>query len=260
MKDILNDFIAEQSLIDALVDDLTEEQWLMPVRDVEMWNIKDAVIHIAFYDYAAVKLIKGEADDLVALSEAESGIDQYVRATKFHHLTGSEVLSWWREIRSRLVTLLYDKNPKDRIPWAPGMPMSAKSLASARLMELWAHSVDLYDALGIEPVVKDRITSTLFLSWQARLNAYRINNLEMPDTPVYLELALPSGRVWAKGEPGADNYIKGLAKDWALVAIRRRNWMDTELEVVGDEARRYASIVQTYAGWADPAPPAQRIR
>lgn len=260
MKDILNGFIAEQSLVDALVNDLTDEQWQTPLPDVEMWNIKDAIIHIAFFDYAATKLIAGEAEDLVALSQAESGEDQYVRATKFHHLTGPEVLSWWREVRTRLVNQLYDKNPKDRVPWAPGLPMSAKSLASARLMELWAHSVDIYDALGIDPVVKDRITSTLFLSWQARPNAYRINNLEMPDTPMYLELTLPSGELWAKGDPGAQNYIKGSAKEWALVAIRRRNWMDTELEVVGEEARRYASIVQTYAGWADPAPLAKTQR
>lgn len=259
MKDILNDFIAEQSLVDTIVADLTEAQWLMPVP-VEMWNLKDAIIHIAFFDYAAVKLIKGEAEDLVTLAEAESGQDEYIRATKFHHLTGAQILRWWREIRTRLVNLLYDKNPKDRVPWAPGLPMSAKSLASARLMELWAHSVDIYDALGMDPVVKDRITSTLFLSWQARPNAYRINNLEMPDTPVYLELILPSGEKWAKGDPDAQNTIKGSAKEWALVAIRRRNWMDTELEVIGEEARRYASIVQTYAGWADAAPPAKRQR
>lgn len=257
MKSILNDLLAEQALMDALVSDLTEEQWLMPLPDVEMWNIKDAIIHIAFFDYAANKLMKGEAEDLVAIAEAESGQDKYVRATAFHHLTGAEVLSWWREERTRMASTFYDKHPKDRIPWAPGFPMSAKSLASARLMELWAHSVDIYDALGIDPVVKERITSTLFLSWQARPYAYRINNLEMPDTPMYLELTLPSGEIWAKGDLEAKNYIKGSSREWALVSIRRRNWMDTNLDVVGEEARRYASIVQTYAGWADESPPAK---
>lgn len=58
MKGILNDFIAEQSLVDILVNDLTEEQWLTALPNVEMWNIKDAIIHIAFFDYAATKLIK----------------------------------------------------------------------------------------------------------------------------------------------------------------------------------------------------------
>lgn len=260
MKEIVNDLIAEQSSVDTLVADLTEEQWLIPLPDVEMWNIKDAIIHIAFFDYAATKLMKGGAEDLISFSQTESGEDKYVRATKYRHLTGAEVLSWWREERTRMACTFYEKHPKDRIPWAPGLPMSAKSLASARLMELWAHSVDISDALGIDPVVKDRITSTLFLSWQARANSYTINDLIMPDTPMYLELTLPSGEIWAKGDPAAENYIKGSAREWALVAIRRRNWMDSDLEVVGEEARRYASIVQTYAGWADEAPPAKRQR
>lgn len=260
MKEILNDLIAEQSQVDTLVADLTEEQWLMPLPGCEPWNIKDAIIHIAFYDYAANKLMAGEAEDLVQLADAESGQDEYYRATAFWHLTGAQVLQWWREERTKLDYAFLHKNPKDRIPWAPGLPMSAKSLCSARLMELWVHSVDIYDALGLDVVVRERITSTLFLSWQARPFAYRINGYEMPDTPMYLELTLPSGAVWTKGDPAAENYIKGSAKEWALVAVRRRNWMDTDLEVVGDEARRYASVVQTYAGAADPAPEAKRIR
>ncbi|MPN62557.1 hypothetical protein SDC9_210306 [bioreactor metagenome] len=138
--------------------------------------------------------------------------------------------------------------------------MSARSLCSARLMELWAHSVDICDALGRDVPVRERITGTLFLSWQARGFAYRINGLELPETPLYLELTLPTGGIWAKGDPAAKNYIRGSAKDWALVAVRRRNWMDTGLEVAGDEARRYASIVQTYAGAADPAPQAKHPR
>ena len=90
---------------------------------------------------------------------------------------------------------------------------------------------------------------------------YNVNGLAFdPEIPMYLELTLPSGELWTKGEPNDKNYIKGSAKDWALVAIRRRNWMDTGLEVVGDEARTYAGIVQTYAGPADPAPQAKNPR
>ena len=79
-------------------------------------------------------------------------------------------------------------------------------------------------------------------------------------TPMYLELTLPSGEIWTKGDPQAENYIKGSAKEWAMVSVRRRNWMDTSLEVVGDEARRYASVVQCYAGAADSAPEAKHQR
>lgn len=260
MKEIINDFIAEQAQVDLLVADLTEKEWMMTMPGCTPWNIKDAIIHIAFYDYAANQLMSGKAEDLVKLADAEAGLDAYYRATAFWQMSGTEVLAWWRMERTKLDYAFMNKEPKERVPWAPGLPMAAKSLCSARLMELWAHSVDIYDALGREVVVKERITSTLFLSWQARGFAYKINHAEMPETPIYLELTLPSGALWTKGEPSAENTIKGSAKDWALVSIRRRNWMDTGLEVVGDEARRYAAFVQTYAGTADPAPEAKIIR
>lgn len=253
MKNIINDLISEQCLVDNLVSDLSDEQWLTVIPGSGQWTIRETIVHIAFFDYAARKLMAGEATDLMVISE-EAGQDEYYCSHSYDSMTGKDALSWWREERTRMTALLYDKNPKDRIPWAPGLPMSARSLASARQMELWAHSVDIYDALGMDPIVKDRIAHTLFLSWAARPNAYHINGLELSETPLYLELTLPGGDKWIKGEPEAENVIKGTAKDWALVAVRRRNWRNTGLEVIGEEAERYADVVQTYAGRADTAP------
>lgn len=258
MKEITNDFVAEQSTLDALLDSLTENEWMLPLPGCEPWNVRDAVLHIAFFDYAANMLATGKASDLVTLADAEAGQDKHWRPTAFYHLNGAQTLQFWREERTRLAAMFFEKDPKDRINWAPGMPMSARSLCSARLMELWAHSVDIYDALGKDIPVKDRIDSTLFLSWQARPFAYKINGFDMPNTSLYLELNLPSGKTWCKGEPNASDTIKGSAKDWALVAIRRRNVKDTGLIIKGQEAARYASIVQTYAGEADAAPPPKK--
>jgi uncharacterized protein (TIGR03084 family) len=90
---------------------------------------------------------------------------------------------------------------------------------------------------------------------------YHVNGKTFdPSVPMYLKLTLPSGAVWEKGDPNSPNSITGTARDWALVSIRRRNWMDTDLEVVGDSAREYATIVQTYAGPAEAAPAAKRQR
>lgn len=260
MKSIINDLIAEQSLVDSLLDTLTEEQWKLPLPGCEPWILQDAVNHVAFFDYCAVRLMDHEFKDLLDGLDKEAEQDEDYIPWAFRHMTGAETLAWWRSERTKMNFKFMNKDPKERIPWAPGMPMSAKSLCSARLMELWAHSVDIYDALGLDVPVFERIKSVLFLSWQARPFAYAINGFQLPDTPMYLELTLPDGEIWAKGDPAAENYIKGSAKEWALVSIRRRNWMDTDLEVVGEEARRYASIVQTYAGGADPAPEAKRQR
>ncbi len=260
MDPILNDLIAEQAQVDALVDGLTDAQWESNAAYCTTWKLKDVICHVAFFDLCAMKMLNGEGPDVGTVADAISPQDEHFRLLALRDQTGPEILGWWRQERTKLDVAFMGRDPKDRVNWAVGLPMSVRSLISARMMELWAHSVDIYDALGIDPVVKDRIASTLFLSWQARPNAYRINGLELPATPMYLELILPSGRTWAKGDLESENYVKGSAKDWALCSIHRRNWMDTGLEVQGDEARRYAYIVQTYAGGPEEPPTAKRPR
>lgn len=260
--DPLGDLIAEQAVVDSLVQDFTESGWNTMAAYCTTWKLKDVIAHIAFFDYCAAELLNGRGESVNAVADAFSEQDEHYHVLRCQGMSGAEILSWWREQRTAMNAAFMEGGPKGRVPWAAGIPpMSNRSLVSARLMELWAHSVDIYDALGINPVVKDRIASTLFLSWQGRPNMYSINGLAFdPEMPMYLELSLPSGGIWTKGDPGSPNYIKGTAKDWALVAIRRRNWMDTDLEVVGEDARIYAGIVQTYAGPADPAPKAKTLR
>lgn len=254
--DPLGDLLAEQAQVDVLVQDFSEDDWNKMASYCTTWKLKDVICHVAFFDYCAAELLNGRGESVNQVADDASDQDDHYHVLAFREHTGAEILSWWREQRTIMNAAFMEGGPKSRVPWAAGIPsMSNRSLVSARLMELWAHSVDIYDALGIDPVVKDRITSTLFLSWQGRPNMYNVNGLKFnPEIPMYLELTLPSGKIWAKGDPESPNYIKGSAKDWALVSIRRRNWMDTGLEVVGEEARTYAGIVQTYAGPAEAAP------
>jgi len=263
MNAILNDLIAEQSIVDVLLADITEEQWKMPLEGCQPWILQDAVNHIAFFDYAANRLMAPDniCKDLLDGIDAEAEQDADYIPWAYRKFTGAESLAWWRLERTKMDMAFLNKNPKDRVPWAPGMPMSARSLCTARMMELWAHAVDIYDALGKEVYIPDSIKNVLFLSWQARPFAYAINGKKFdPEVPMYLELKLPNGEIWAKGDPASPNYIKGDAGEWALCSVRRRNWMDTGLEVVGDEARTYATIVQCYAGGADAQPEAKTQR
>ena len=256
---VLMDLIAEQAQVDILVADLSEEQWNMKQTvGWSSWTIKDTIAHVAGFDLVALRLMRGDAQDI---HEAMADLDPIPEKMLFHHFggwTGAQVLDYWREQRTLMDAFLFEKNPKDRVPWAPGLPMAAKSLCSARLMELWAHSVDIYGTLGVPVVVKDRISATLFLSWQSRPQAYRIHGEGMPDVPLYLELTLPSGATWAKGDESAENWIKGDAAEWAQVAIKRLNWRDTHLDVHGEEAQRFASFAQAFAGPAEPEPPRKR--
>lgn len=254
MERVVLDLIAEQAQVDTLMDRFTAADWDRQAATCD-WTFKDELLHVAAFDWAAIELIGGHGASVNELADANFGHDEAHRVTAYRDRSGAEVLDWWRATRSRLAVAFLDADPKARVPWAAGgAPMSVRSLATARLMELWAHSVDLYDALGVAPVVTDRIAHTLFLTWQARPHAYRINGLEAPSVPVRLELTLPSGAAWAAGEPDAADRITGSAADWALVGVRRRRWQDTGLEVVGDEARRYADVVQAFAGAAATAP------
>ena len=242
MKSILSDLIAEQSIADAFVDGLAEEQWNQTIHsdlrvyDIEgIWKIRDVVSHIAIFDEAAAKLAMGEAEQIRDVTGGR--MDEHLKYLPYLELSKQELLEKWRENRTYLNNALYHCDPKQRIPWAPGLPMSARSLATARLMELWAHWVDIYDHFGVD-----------------------INGVALPETPMYLELKMPDGSIWTKGDPAAENRITGDALDWALVATKRRNWMDTGLEVTGDEARRYADFAQTFAGDADLSPLPKHIR
>lgn len=251
---VLTDLIAEQAATDMLVENLTEEQWNQHLTcGWTNWTIKETIAHLAFFDEICKKLALHEVDvpDIVGLATAEK-VTAGGNPVRLVEMTGEELLAHWRLTRTMMDAGFAQVDAKERLPWAPGLPMSAKSLCSARMMETWAHSVDIYRTLGKEPVVRDRISSTLFLSAQSLPQAYRIRRLEIPQTPIYFELELPSGAKWTRGDEAAENWIKGSAAEWAEVAIRRMNWRDTALDIHGDEAVRYAGIVQTYAGPADP--------
>jgi len=158
-----------------------------------------------------------------------------------------QILEWWRSMRETMDDQLMKTDPKARIPWF-ALPMGARAFATARLMETWAHGLDCYDTVGIEPIDTDRLRHVATIAYMAMPYAYNVNSLEVPTTPVRVELTLPSGQAWSRGPDDATNVVRGTAREFCRVAVRRGHWKDTRLEVVGDDARRFIEIIQTYAG------------
>lgn len=245
MKEIVEDLIAEHEALDSFLSTLSEEQWDLP-SPAEGWTLRDCVSHIAYIDEAAVLLIRG---DNFPLDEAKELGMEYTNAgpKKGRTLKVSEMLPWWRKERAIMVEELLKCNPKDRIPWF-ALPMGARSFATARLMETWAHGLDCYDAVGAEPEDTDRLRHIARMGYMARPYAYQVNNIEMPATDVRLELTLPSGTLWTIGSEDSADKIKGKAGEFCRVAVQRRHWKDMNLEIEGDEAKRFITIVQTFAG------------
>ena len=85
-----------------------------------------------------------------------------------------------------------------KMPWY-GPPMSATSMATARLMETWAHSLDVHEALGVEPEVSDRIRHIAHLGVRTRRFSFAVRGEAAPEAEPRVTLTAPSGDVWTWG-------------------------------------------------------------
>jgi len=248
MKEIVTDLIAEQKALDDFLCTLSDEQWELQTPADEGWTVKVSVVHIAAADEASVSIMRG---DNTPLEEADklgsSYVDTVLGPQRARAMKPPQVLAWWRNMREIMDDQLMRIDPKARIPWV-AMPMGARAFATARLMETWAHGLDCYDAIGSKPVVTDRLRHIATLALLAMSYAYSVNNIEMPNVPIRIELTLPSGAAWSKGDEEATNIIRGTASDFCRVAVQRGHWKDTRLQIKGTEANRFIDIVQTYAG------------
>jgi uncharacterized protein (TIGR03084 family) len=245
MKEILADLKAEQGSLDHFLSTVSDAQWDL-LTPAEGWTVRDSVSHIAHIDEVAVAFIRG---DTSALEEVKKLGLMYttVKAQEGRAMKVAEILPWWRRARTVMLDELSKCDPKERIPWF-AMPMGARAFATARLMETWAHGLDCFDALGVEPEDTDRLRHVALMAYMARPYAYQVNGLSLPQTPLRLELMLPSGHWWTYGEQNATDRIKGKVGEFCRVAVRRRHWKDMSLVIEGDEAKSYIEIVQTYAG------------
>jgi len=245
MKEIVMDLMAEQQALDDFLCTLQDTQWELETP-AEGWTVKDSVSHIAHIDEVAVSLLRGDNTPLDEAAKIGLSYND-VGPQRGRSMNSSQVLDWWRNMRGIMDQQLMKIDPKARIPWF-ALPMGARAFATARLMETWAHGLDCYDAIGSKPVDTDRLRHVATIAFMAMPYSYSVNNVVMPTIPIRIELTLPSGATWNRGAEEASNIIQGTASDFCRVAVRRRHWKDTKLQVKGDEAGRFIEIVQTYAG------------
>src|SRR5207245_1018126 len=69
--------------------------------------------------------------------------------------TGTAVLAWWEATSGAEHAMFEALDPDTRVPW--GIGMRTPSFVTARLMETWAHGLDVCAALGVEPRDTDRL-------------------------------------------------------------------------------------------------------
>ncbi|PVE08125.1 TIGR03084 family metal-binding protein, partial [Streptomyces scopuliridis] len=153
--------------------------------------------------------------------------------------------------RARLHLALRGAPPGARFPWY-GPPMSAASMATARLMETWAHGQDIADALGVRREPTARLRHVAWIGVRARDYAYLVRGKQPPAEPFRVELAAPGGELWTYGPEGAAQRVTGPALDFCLLATQRAHRADLAVRAEGPDADAWLDIAQAFAGPAGP--------
>ena len=242
---LLDDLTAEQRYLDDALAGAEDAVWER-ATPCDGWLVRDVIAHLAEVDDHAAIVASGaprypdaggrSADDLRSQGQDEA-----------RHMTRVQLVDWWRAARGRLEAALRPLDAKHRLPWA-GPPMSARSFATARLMECWSHGLDALDGAEIAPVDSDRLQHIAHLGCITRAFAYQTRGLEPNGEPLRVELTLPSGAPWARGPEDAPNRIEGAAGDFCRVATQRIHYRDTALAWQGAAAEEFLQVAQAFAG------------
>ncbi len=121
-------------------------------------------------------------------------------------------------------------------------------MATARLMETWAHGQDVADALGTVREPSARLRHVAHLGVRTLGFAFTVHGLPAPQAPVRVELTAPDGGLWTWGPEGAADRVAGPALDFCLLVTQRRHRDDLALTAVGEVATAWLPIAQAFAG------------
>ncbi|RJQ82155.1 MAG: TIGR03084 family protein [Desulfobacteraceae bacterium] len=254
MQEICRDLTEEGQLIEDLVAGLNDDQWHR-VTPFYGWTIKDEIAHIAFFD----RMAKLSATDQKIFNEIfmafAKDLTNFFRNTMAEGRAKSipDLLAWWKTERRAMLSALEPLDPKTRLPWQ--LPMSARSLATARLMETWAHGQDIFDALQLKREPARRLRHIAHLGVATFGWSFSCHGRQVPSEAVRVELLGPSGEVWSWGPETARARIEGKAQDFCLVVTQRRHYKDTHLKVTGEVSQAWMELAQAFAGPPAAGPP-----
>jgi uncharacterized protein (TIGR03084 family) len=248
LEALLTDLGAEGDQLYAAVSGLDEAGWATPTP-AEGWTVATQVAHLLWTDETATVAATDKAkwDEIVleAINDPTGYVDTC--AHEVARLQPQALLARWGQARSALRDALRGYPDGEKMPWF-GPPMSPASMATARFMETWAHALDVYDALGQRPEPTDRIKHVAHLGVRTRNFAFGVHGLEPPADEFRVELTSPSGELWLWGPDDAEQRISGSAYEFCLLVTQRVHRDDTDLHAQGDDAEKWLTIAQAFAG------------
>ncbi|MGW1254502.1 TIGR03084 family metal-binding protein [Streptomyces sp. NPDC002513] len=246
---VIDDLGRESEELDRLVAESGEDRWAL-ATPAPGWTVAHQIAHLAWTDRAALLSVtdaEGFATEVEkALGAPDTWVDEAAREGAA--LPPARLLAEWRSGRTALDQALRRAPRGTRFPWY-GPPMSAASMATARLMETWAHGQDIAEALGVVRAPTDRLRHVARIGVRARDYAYAVRGLSAPREEFRVELVAPSGKdLWTYGPEDAAQRVTGPALDFCLLVTRRAHRADLAVRAEGPDADRWLDIAQAFAG------------
>ncbi|MDT5009791.1 MAG: hypothetical protein QOH57_1408 [Mycobacterium sp.] len=245
---IVDDLCAESDALDTLVAPLHEIGWRTPTP-APGWTIAHQIGHLLWTDRVAHTSITDEPGFAELLKSAAADPTGFVDAAAAHEARRqpAALLDDWRTTRQKLHDELLAVPADRKLMWF-GPPMSPASMATARLMETWAHGLDVADSLGVARIPTARLRSIAHLGVRTRDFAFAVRELPPPTEPFRVELRAPDGTVWEWGPADAAQRITGSAVDFCYLVTQRRPLSSLDIVATGDDTHRWLSIAQAFAG------------
>lgn len=255
MDDILAALGQQVDELDGLVAGLAEDGWARP-SGCPGWSISDVVLHLAQTDEMATASAERRFTEAAAAFgnraasvPAGATVDDLagLAVTAERGRRGREVYQRWRAASAAQAKALGAHEAGARLPWVAG-DLSAITLATTRLSELWIHTGDVATGLGRELVSTDRLRPIARLAWRTLPYAFARAGRTLSG-PVALALTAPDGTAWefTPDGPVATTVVTGPALDFCLVAARRATPSDTALTATGPDASAVLELVRTFA-------------
>ena len=238
--------------VDELVEAADADRWNADTP-AEGWDVATQIAHLAWTDEVSLTAIRDSAafQDVVetAMTDPTGFVD--AGAAEIAATGRDEVLARWRLARGELADTLKAADPGEKIQWF-GPPMRPGSMTTARIMETWAHGVDVADGLGTDvsddPAFIGALPHVAKLGFKTRAFAYMMNGLEAPTSEIHVTLTQPDGDILEFGTPDAAQRVSGSLLDFCLLVTQRVHLADTDLEALGDDANEWLRIAQAFAG------------
>ena len=221
MDEILAELAAEQAELEALLQGLSLDQWSLPTPAAG-WDVRDQVAHLADTEELAHDTATGGPRQLNTEALTFTSPEAFTESgcIKGRTMDPGAVLEWWVSGAAKTREALARKDPKERVPW--GLGMSARTLVTARLMETWAHGLDIRAAAGEPPNITPRLRNVAWLVTNALPYALTVAQKTPPDgRTLRVELSAPGGDTWTVGPNDATDVITGDAAEFCMLGVQR---------------------------------------